>query len=86
MSNFILVTGAAGGSQGSTGKGVVRLLNAPPVEVDEFETGDPALRGVSPTDNEIGWRIALATLATLVEAGYKKNPARSAAPTARNLE
>ncbi|MGH4026119.1 MAG: SRPBCC family protein [Pseudonocardiaceae bacterium] len=64
------------------------------VEVDEFETVDPALRGemtititladadggtnlvavheglpagVSPTDNEAGWREALARLAALVE-------------------
>jgi uncharacterized protein YndB with AHSA1/START domain len=66
------------------------------VEVDEFETDDPALqgqmtisiqladakggtdllasheglpRGVSPADNELGWRMALAKLAALVEAG-----------------
>jgi uncharacterized protein YndB with AHSA1/START domain len=65
------------------------------VEVDEFETEDPALRGkmrititladseggtdvvglheglppgVSPADNETGWRMALAKLAALVEA------------------
>jgi uncharacterized protein YndB with AHSA1/START domain len=65
------------------------------VEVDEFETDDPALRGemtititladaaggthlvavhdglprgVSPADNEIGWQMALAKLAALVEA------------------
>ncbi len=64
------------------------------VEVDEFETMDPALRGemtititladadggtdllalhdglprgLSPTDNETGWRMALAKLAALVE-------------------
>jgi uncharacterized protein YndB with AHSA1/START domain len=64
------------------------------VEVDEFETTDPALRGemtitivlsdadggtdltavheglppgVSPADNETGWRMALAKLARLVE-------------------
>jgi uncharacterized protein YndB with AHSA1/START domain len=64
------------------------------VEVDEFETNDPALRGemtitisladadggtdllavhdglpagVSPADNETGWRMALAKLAALVE-------------------
>jgi uncharacterized protein YndB with AHSA1/START domain len=64
------------------------------VEVDEFETDDPALRGemtitirladapsgtelvavhdglpdgVSPADNELGWREALARLAALVE-------------------
>jgi uncharacterized protein YndB with AHSA1/START domain len=66
------------------------------VEVDEFETADPALqgemtitislsdadggtdvlavhdglpRGVSAADNETGWRLALARLAALVEAG-----------------
>jgi uncharacterized protein YndB with AHSA1/START domain len=64
------------------------------VEVDEFETTDPALRGemtitinladgdggtdllavhdrlpdgVSPADNEAGWKMALAKLAALVE-------------------
>jgi uncharacterized protein YndB with AHSA1/START domain len=66
------------------------------VEVDEFETTDPALRGemtititlvdaeggthlfavhdglppgVSAADNELGWQLALAKLAALVEAG-----------------
>ncbi len=66
------------------------------VEVTEFETADPSLRGemtititltdadggtellavhdglpsgVSPADNEIGWRMSLAKLAALVEAG-----------------
>jgi uncharacterized protein YndB with AHSA1/START domain len=66
------------------------------VEVNEFETADPALRGemtvaitladarggtelhavhdklphgLSPRDNEIGWRMALAKLAALVEQG-----------------
>jgi uncharacterized protein YndB with AHSA1/START domain len=66
------------------------------VEVDEFETADPALRGemtititltdadggtdilavheglpsgVSLADNETGWRMSLARLAALVEAG-----------------
>lgn len=66
------------------------------VEVDEFETEDPALQGemtvtitladaeggtsllavhdglppgVSPADNETGWRMALAKLAAFVEAG-----------------
>lgn len=69
------------------------------VEVDEFETEDPALRGtmtititltdagggthleavheglppgVSPADNETGWRMALAKLAAIVEAGDEK--------------
>ncbi len=73
----------------------VRLVpNEQVVEVDEFETADPTLRGemtvtitltdadggtdvlgvheglppgVSTTDNEIGWRMALAKLAALVE-------------------
>ena len=67
------------------------------VEVDEFETDDPALRGemtititladadggtdlvavhdglprgVSPADNEIGWQMALAKLAALVEERF----------------
>jgi uncharacterized protein YndB with AHSA1/START domain len=66
------------------------------VEVDEFETQDPALQGemtitirlsdagggtqlealheglppgVSPADNETGWRMALAKLVALVEEG-----------------
>lgn len=66
------------------------------VEVVEFETADPALRGemtitltltdadggtellavheglppgVAPADNELGWRLSLAKLAALVEAG-----------------
>jgi uncharacterized protein YndB with AHSA1/START domain len=66
------------------------------VEVDEFETADPAMRGemtitialmdaaggtdllathdglppgVSVSDNELGWRMALAKLAALVQAG-----------------
>jgi uncharacterized protein YndB with AHSA1/START domain len=74
----------------------VKLVpNEQVVEVDEFETEDPALRGemtitftladadggtdllavheglpsgVSPADNETGWRMALAKLAALVEA------------------
>jgi uncharacterized protein YndB with AHSA1/START domain len=71
------------------------VANEQVVEVDEFETTDPALRGemtititladtdggtnlfavhdglprgVSTADNEIGWRMALAKLAALVEA------------------
>jgi uncharacterized protein YndB with AHSA1/START domain len=75
----------------------VRLVpNEQVVEVLEFETTDPALRGemtititladansgtdvlavhdglppgLSITDNEIGWRLSLAKLAALVEAG-----------------
>jgi uncharacterized protein YndB with AHSA1/START domain len=74
----------------------VRLVpNEQVVEVDEFETDDPSLRGemtvtitladegggtglvalheglpsgLAPDDNEIGWRMALARLAALVEA------------------
>ncbi|MBX3342643.1 MAG: SRPBCC family protein [Nitrospira sp.] len=73
----------------------VRLIpNEEIVEVDEFETADPALQGemaitirlrdangdteliavheglpsgVSPADNELGWQMALAKLAHLVE-------------------
>jgi uncharacterized protein YndB with AHSA1/START domain len=68
------------------------------VEVDEFETTDPAMqgemtvtytladaeggtdllavheglpRGVSPADNEYGWRMSLAKLAALVEARHE---------------
>jgi uncharacterized protein YndB with AHSA1/START domain len=77
------------------GRFVKLVPNEQVVEVDEFETTDPALRGemtititlvdadggtdlhavhdglppgVSPTDNELGWRLALAKLAALVEA------------------
>lgn len=78
----------------------VRLVpNEQVVEVDEFETEDPAMRskmtititlsesgggtnllavheglpsGVSSNDNETGWRMALAKLAALVEAGQIK--------------
>jgi hypothetical protein len=63
------------------------------VEVVEFESPDPAMRGemtitialadageiiavhdglppgLSPADNELGWRLSLAKLAALVEAG-----------------
>jgi uncharacterized protein YndB with AHSA1/START domain len=93
--------------EGSTGIGKTtartdtyhgRFVNLVPneliVEVDEFETEDPALRGemtvtfrladadggtdlvavhdglppgLSPADNETGWRMALAKLAALVE-------------------
>jgi uncharacterized protein YndB with AHSA1/START domain len=78
------------------GRFVKLLQNEQVVEVDEFETDDPALRGemtititladgnggtdllavheglprgVSPADNEIGWRMALGKLAALVERG-----------------
>jgi len=77
------------------GRFVELVPNERVVEVDEFETTDPALRGemtititltdadggtdvlgvhdglpdgVSTTDNEAGWRMALAKLAALVEA------------------
>lgn len=76
------------------GRFVKLVPNEQIVEVDEFETDDPALRGamtiaitltdrdggtdllavheglppgVSPEDNETGWRMALAKLASLVE-------------------
>ncbi len=78
------------------GRFVKLVPNELVVEVDEFETTDPALRGemtititlvdadggtdllavhdglppgVSTADNELGWRLALAKLAALVEAG-----------------
>jgi uncharacterized protein YndB with AHSA1/START domain len=78
------------------GRFVKLVPNEQVVEVDEFETEDPTLRGemtvtitltdaddgtdvlgvheglppgVSTADNETGWRIALAKLAALVEAG-----------------
>jgi uncharacterized protein YndB with AHSA1/START domain len=78
------------------GRFVKLVPNERVVEVVEFETSDPALRGemtitttladadggteltarhdglppgVSPVDNETGWRMALAKLAALVEAG-----------------
>ncbi len=75
----------------------VRLIpNQQVVEIDEFETAEPSLRGemritislsdaeggtdlvavheglpdgVSGADNETGWKMALAKLATLVETG-----------------
>jgi uncharacterized protein YndB with AHSA1/START domain len=76
------------------GRFVKLVPNRQVVEVDEFETTDPAMRGemtiaitltdsdggtdilavhdelptgVSPSDNETGWRMALAKLAALVE-------------------
>ena len=84
------------------GRFVKLVPNEQVIEVDEFETEDPALRGemtititltdarggtdllavheglprgVSPADNETGWRMALVKLATLVEAGYSKKAA-----------
>jgi uncharacterized protein YndB with AHSA1/START domain len=84
------------------GRFVKLVPNEQVIEVDEFETNDPALRGemtititlidarggtdllavheglprgLSPADNETGWRMALAKLATLVEVGYSKNAA-----------
>jgi uncharacterized protein YndB with AHSA1/START domain len=77
------------------GRFVKLVPNQQVIEVDEFETTDPALRGemtvtitladvdggtellathdglppgLSPADNETGWRMALAKLAALVEA------------------
>jgi len=77
------------------GRFVKLVPNEQIVEVDEFETADPALRGemkititlvdteggtdliavhdglprgVSPADNELGWKMALEKLAALVEA------------------
>jgi uncharacterized protein YndB with AHSA1/START domain len=78
----------------------VRLVrNEQVVEVTEFETADPSLRGemtitttladadggtdvlavhdglprgLSPADNETGWRMALAKLAALVEAEHAR--------------
>lgn len=81
------------------GRFVKMVPNELVVEVDEFETAVPALRGemtititltdadggtdilavheglppgVSTADNETGWRMALAKLAALVEAGKEK--------------
>lgn len=78
------------------GRFVKLVPNERVVEVVEFETADPAMRGemtitftlteadggtdvhavhdqlppgLSAADNEIGWRMSLAKLATLVEAG-----------------
>ena len=78
------------------GRFVKLVTNEQVVEVVEFETADPALRGemtititladadggtdilavheglpsgVSSADNELGWRLSLAKLAALVEAG-----------------
>jgi uncharacterized protein YndB with AHSA1/START domain len=78
------------------GRFVSLVPNQQVIELDEFETEDPALRGemlititltdgdggtdlvavhdalprgLSPADNEIGWRMALAKLAALVESG-----------------
>ncbi len=78
------------------GRFVKLVPNEQVVEVDEFETADPALQGemtssitladadggtdlfavhdrlppgLSPVDNETGWRMALAKLKALVESG-----------------
>jgi uncharacterized protein YndB with AHSA1/START domain len=78
------------------GRFVKLVPNEQVVEVVEFETADPSMRGemtitisladadggtdilavhdglppgLSPADNEIGWQMSLAKLATLVEAG-----------------
>ena len=92
--------GAAGKSAAHTDTYHGRFVKLVPgeevVEVDEFETDDPAMQGemtitialsdrdggtdllavhdglpagVSPADNETGWRMALAKLAVLAEAG-----------------
>ncbi len=80
------------------GRFVKLVQNEQVVEVVEFETTDPAMRGemtityslvdadggtdiyavhdglppgLSPADNETGWRMSLAKLAALVEAGDK---------------
>lgn len=80
------------------GRFVKLVPNEQVVEVDEFETDDPAMRGemtititlrdvengteviavheglppgVSPADNDTGWRMALTRLAALVEAGAR---------------
>jgi uncharacterized protein YndB with AHSA1/START domain len=84
------------------GRFVKLVPNEQVIEVDEFETDDPALRGemtititltdtrggtdllavheglprgLSPADNETGWRMALAKLATLLDVGYRKDAA-----------
>jgi uncharacterized protein YndB with AHSA1/START domain len=83
------------------GRFVKLVPNEQVVEVDEFETNDPALqgemtititladatggtdlvavhdglpRGVSPADNETGWRMALDKLRNLVEAENNRYP------------
>ena len=80
------------------GRFVKLVPNEQVVEVDEFETQDPEMRGqmtitialadsdggtdllavhdglprgVSSTDNDTGWRMALAKLAALVESGWE---------------
>ena len=77
------------------GRFVKLVPNEQVVEIDEFETTDPAMSGpmtititladkdggtelvavhdglpagVAPADNELGWRLSLAKLATIVEA------------------
>ncbi|HTF88789.1 MAG TPA: SRPBCC domain-containing protein [Planctomycetota bacterium] len=88
------IVGTPVGSRSPRRKSPLRRLRI--VEVDEFESTDPAMRGemtitlelvdvdggtdllavheglprgLSPTDNENGWRLALDKLAALVEAG-----------------
>jgi uncharacterized protein YndB with AHSA1/START domain len=85
------------------GRFVKLVPNEQVVEVDEFETDDPAMRGemtititlrdvengteviavhaglppgVSPADNETGWRMALTRLAALMETGVRPAPSR----------
>jgi uncharacterized protein YndB with AHSA1/START domain len=82
------------------GRFVKLVPNEQIIEVDEFETSNPALRGamaititladrdggtdlhavhdglppgVPPDDNEIGWQMALAKLAALVEADWRSS-------------
>jgi uncharacterized protein YndB with AHSA1/START domain len=93
------------GGQTDTYRGrFVKLVpNEQVVEVDEFETQDPAMRGemtltitladvedgtefvgvheglppgISPADNELGWRMALDKLAALVESAITKEDSR----------
>ena len=58
------------------GRFVQLVTNEQVIEVVEFETTDPALRGemtitTSLADSETGWRIALEKLAALIDAGYE---------------
>ena len=92
------------------GRFVKLVANEQVVEVVEFETTDPALRGemtititvadadggtdllavhdglprgLSAADNEAGWRMSLAKLAALVEAGSRFDSDRQPAATSR---
>jgi hypothetical protein len=66
-----------GGAQ-SDGDGRLEFVKLVPdtlvVEVVEFETSDPALRGemtITITLSEAGWMLSLEKLASLVQAGYR---------------